>query len=202
MAENGGRFTSLKPQAPPLSSGPAPLGAPYHVALASIHPSSPAPGELELEEPFVATGGGMMVAGGAGRGDGAWGLGGEWCVFLLPLPCLALAAQETPWNARRRQSNRAAETEEEDEDAMADCLWLNCWWMPAGDWRWLVFIGHRTGRDACIIGHDLWCEGRKQTTARLKRIPWAGWVGWFTCLWMHSDRHEPALLLLHSPSTK
>uniref|UniRef100_A0A0A9FQ38 Uncharacterized protein n=1 Tax=Arundo donax TaxID=35708 RepID=A0A0A9FQ38_ARUDO len=35
MAENGGKFTFLNPQAPPSSSGPAPVGSPYQVALAA-----------------------------------------------------------------------------------------------------------------------------------------------------------------------
>ncbi|KAG8051937.1 hypothetical protein GUJ93_ZPchr0001g30205 [Zizania palustris] len=37
MPLKGGLSTSLNPQAPPLSSGPAPFGLPYQVALASNH---------------------------------------------------------------------------------------------------------------------------------------------------------------------
>jgi hypothetical protein len=37
MGMNGYWFTFLNPQAPPLSSGPAPLGGLYHVALALPH---------------------------------------------------------------------------------------------------------------------------------------------------------------------
>jgi hypothetical protein len=49
MAEKGGRLTFLKPQAPPLSSGPAPVGAPYQVALASSQPPVSALVPLALE---------------------------------------------------------------------------------------------------------------------------------------------------------
>ena len=79
MALNGGRFTFLNPHAPPLSSGPAPSGAPYQVALASSQPSEeplvlpePEPGLGVAGAGGGVTGSGLGVAGaGVGVGVGA-----------------------------------------------------------------------------------------------------------------------------------
>ena len=82
IAEKGGRFTPLKPHAPPLSSGPAPLGAPYHVARALSHPPLLpllAGGGVVVGVGY--TGGGTVPAappgGAAGGGEGD-GVGAAW----------------------------------------------------------------------------------------------------------------------------
>jgi hypothetical protein len=100
MAEKGGRLTFLKPQAPPLSSGPAPVGAPYQVALASSQPpvSALVPLAPESGAGGLAYGGGVVTGAGGGVA-----LGGE-----------EGGGAQQPWAARQKSRAVATATEKDD----------------------------------------------------------------------------------------